>query len=154
MSTLTQSPACQALVRHRDTHRDLDIRALFDGAWGFAASADTSDAGIDRAAARAVDIARAGAAIGAQRLGEIPTDRYVDTFATPLERDPRNRYAGAREFRRDLEHLDEVGVEDRPELKNWQKRKSQSARKVLYYAALAMIPVAILLLMFLVARRG
>jgi len=71
-----------------------------------------------------------------------------------LERDPRNRYAGAREFRRDLEHLDEVGVEDRPELKNWQKRKSQSARKVLYYAALAMIPVAILLLMFLVARRG
>ncbi len=70
-----------------------------------------------------------------------------------LERDPRNRYAAAREFRRDLEHLDEVGVEDRPELENWQTRKSQNARKVLYYAALAMIPVAVLLLMFLVARR-
>ena len=69
-----------------------------------------------------------------------------------LERDPKNRYAKAHQFAWDLEHLDQVGVEDRPELRDWQKRKSQLSRKVLYYAALALIPVVILLLMFLVAH--
>ncbi len=64
-----------------------------------------------------------------------------------------NRYGGAREFRLDLEHLDEVGVEDRPELRDWQNRKSQGLRKALYYAGLAMIPVLVLLAMFLIAHR-
>jgi serine/threonine-protein kinase len=69
-----------------------------------------------------------------------------------LERDPRNRYAHAYEFKRDLEHMEQVGVEERHELRNWQNRKSQLSRKVLYYGALALIPVAILLLMVLVAH--
>jgi serine/threonine-protein kinase len=69
-----------------------------------------------------------------------------------LERDPKNRYARASDFRRDLEHIDQVGVEDRAELRDWQKRKSQGARNILYYGGLAMIPVAILLLMFLFAH--
>ena len=69
-----------------------------------------------------------------------------------LERDPKNRYAKAHEFKRDLEHLDQVGVEDRAELRDWQKRKSQLSRKILYYGGLALIPVVILLLMFLVAH--
>ena len=69
-----------------------------------------------------------------------------------LERDPKNRYPNAHAFLHDLEHLDQVGVEDRDELRNWQKRKSQLSRKILYYGALAMIPVAILLLMMLIAR--
>ena len=71
-----------------------------------------------------------------------------------LERDPRNRYAKAHEFAWDLAHLDQVGVEDRPELRNWQKRKSQLSRKILYYGALALIPVVILLLMMLVAHHN
>lgn len=69
-----------------------------------------------------------------------------------LERDPKNRYAKASEFARDLEHLDQVGVEDRVELRDWQKRKSQLSRKILYYTGLALIPVVILLLMILVAH--
>jgi eukaryotic-like serine/threonine-protein kinase len=69
-----------------------------------------------------------------------------------LERDPGDRYPKAHDFLLDLEHLDQVGVEDRVELRDWQKRKSQLSRKVLYYVALALIPVAILLLMFLVAH--
>lgn len=69
-----------------------------------------------------------------------------------LERDPKNRYPTAHEFLHDLEHPEEVGVDDRPELLNWQKRKSQAARKILYYSGLAMIPVVILLLMMLIAR--
>jgi len=69
-----------------------------------------------------------------------------------LERSPKNRYGRAREFAHDLEHLDEVGVEDRAELRDWQKRKSHLSRKILYYAGLALIPVAVLLVMILVAH--
>ena len=69
-----------------------------------------------------------------------------------LERDPQNRYARAREFAHDLQHIDKVGVEDRVELRDWNKRKSHMSRQILYYAGLALIPVVILLLMVLVAR--
>ena len=69
-----------------------------------------------------------------------------------LERDPRNRYAHAAEFKHDLDHLGEVGVEDRDEIRNWHKRKSQIPRKILYYGSLALIPVVVLLVMLLVAR--
>jgi len=69
-----------------------------------------------------------------------------------LERDPRNRYARAAEFKHDLEHLDQVGVEDRDEIRNWHKRKAQLPRKIAYYGALALIPVVLLLIMMLVAH--
>jgi serine/threonine-protein kinase len=69
-----------------------------------------------------------------------------------LERDPKNRYAKAREFAHDLEHLDEVGVEDRIEFRDWDKRKSHLSRKIVYYTALALLPVVVLLLMILIAR--
>jgi serine/threonine-protein kinase len=69
-----------------------------------------------------------------------------------MERDPKNRYARAHDFAHDLKHLDQVGVEDRPELRNWHKRKAHLPRQILYYSALALIPVVILLLMVLVAR--
>jgi serine/threonine protein kinase len=96
------------------------------------------------------------------RLLNYPTPPSVANPAIPpqlqevlyraLERDPKNRYAKARDFAHDLEHLDQVGVEDRPEIHNWQKRKSALSRKILYYSALALIPVVILLLMMLVAH--
>jgi serine/threonine-protein kinase len=66
-----------------------------------------------------------------------------------LERDPRNRYAKASEFKHDLEHLDQVG---RIELRDWQKRKSHLSRKILYYTGLALIPVVVLLVMILLAH--
>ena len=70
-----------------------------------------------------------------------------------LERDPKNRYATAKEFLHDLEHPEQVGIEDRAELRDWQKRKSQLSRRILYYAGLALIPVAVLLIMVLLAHR-
>ena len=70
-----------------------------------------------------------------------------------LERDPKNRYAAAHEFAHDLQHLDQVGVEDRPEITDWQKRKSHLSRKILYYGGLALIPVVVLLIMVLLAHR-
>jgi TldD protein len=64
------------------------VRALVDGAWGFASSADMSDAGVDFTAARAVAIARASASIARRRVGAAPGQSYVDSFATPMRRDP------------------------------------------------------------------
>jgi eukaryotic-like serine/threonine-protein kinase len=69
-----------------------------------------------------------------------------------MERDPANRYPRAIEFAHDLQHLDQVGVENRPELHEWKKRKSYLPRRIAYYAALALIPVVILLLMVLLSR--
>ena len=69
-----------------------------------------------------------------------------------IERDPKNRYARASEFAHDLRHLEEVGVENRPELLEWKKRKSYLPRKIAYYALLALIPVVILLIMVLIAH--
>jgi TldD protein len=70
------------------TSRGYGMRALVGGAWGFAASSDLTHAGIDAAAARAVEIAKAGAAIARHRFGAAPPRAYVDSFATPIVRDP------------------------------------------------------------------
>jgi serine/threonine-protein kinase len=70
-----------------------------------------------------------------------------------LERDSKNRYPRARDFAHDLEHLDQVGVEDRPELRDWNNRKAHLPRAILYYVALALIPVAILIVMVLISHR-
>ena len=71
-----------------------------------------------------------------------------------LERDPQNRYSTANEFAWDLEHLDQVGVEDRAELRDWRQRKTLWVRKLLFYAAMALIPIVIFGLLIFVARHG
>ena len=69
-----------------------------------------------------------------------------------IERDPQNRYSTANEFAWDLEHLDQVGVEDRVELRDWKKRRTPWLRRILFYAAMALIPIVIFGLLILVAR--
>jgi serine/threonine protein kinase len=69
-----------------------------------------------------------------------------------LERDPKNRYASARELAWDLKHQDEVGVADRPELREWKHRRSPLYRRILFYAMLALIPVFVFGLLLYVAR--
>jgi serine/threonine-protein kinase len=71
-----------------------------------------------------------------------------------LERDPKNRYATAREFAWDLEHQDQVGVAERPELHEWKQRKSHWPKKILNYALLALVPIAIFSLLLWVARKA
>jgi serine/threonine-protein kinase len=70
-----------------------------------------------------------------------------------MEREPKNRYATAREFAHDLEHQDQVGIEDREELTNWKERRSPWFRRILFYVMLAMIPVVVFGLLLYVARR-
>ena len=65
-----------------------------------------------------------------------------------LERNPANRYASARELANDLRHQDQVGVAERPELRDWKQRRSPWFRQALFYAAMAMIPVVIFGLLF------
>ena len=71
-----------------------------------------------------------------------------------LERDPRNRYANARDFARDLEHPEQVGAADRPELRDWKVRKTPLQKQILFYVLLALIPVVIFGLLLYVARHS
>jgi eukaryotic-like serine/threonine-protein kinase len=69
-----------------------------------------------------------------------------------IERDPKNRYPNAREMASDLEHLDQVGVAERPELHDWKVRRAPWVRRVLFYIMLALIPIIIFGLLLLVAK--
>jgi eukaryotic-like serine/threonine-protein kinase len=69
-----------------------------------------------------------------------------------LRRDPDSRYATARAFARDLEHLDEIEVGDRPELRDWDWRKRPVVKSILFYLGLALIPIVIFALLLQAAR--
>jgi serine/threonine-protein kinase len=70
-----------------------------------------------------------------------------------LERDPKHRYATARELAWDLSHQEQVGVEERAELTDWKKR-APSHRNLLFYAALGLVPAVVLGLLFYVVHHG
>ena len=69
-----------------------------------------------------------------------------------MEREPSKRYASAHELIWDLQHLDQVGVAERPELRDWKVRREPLTRKILFYLMLALIPVVIFGLLLWVAR--
>jgi len=69
-----------------------------------------------------------------------------------LEREPKNRYVSARELAHDLQHPEEVGISVRPDAEHWKERQSPQVRRVLLYATLVLIPVALFALLLLVAR--
>lgn len=72
-----------------------------------------------------------------------------------LERDPKKRYATAREFALDLEHPEQVGVAaDRIELRDWKRRRTAWPRKLLFYFGLALIPIIIFALMLYLAHHA
>ena len=71
-----------------------------------------------------------------------------------MERDPKNRYATAHEFAWDLQHQDEVGVAERSELRDWKRRRSPWTRRILFYVALALIPVIVFALLLYIARHA
>jgi len=72
-----------------------------------------------------------------------------------IERDPANRYQRVQEMISDLQHQDQVGVaSDRLELHEWRVRKTPWHRKVLFYAALALVPIVVFGLLLFVARHS
>jgi serine/threonine protein kinase len=69
-----------------------------------------------------------------------------------MEREPKNRYASAREMAHDLRHQEEVGVVARPDAEQWRTRRSPETRRMLLYAGLALIPVLLFGLLLFVSR--
>jgi serine/threonine protein kinase len=69
-----------------------------------------------------------------------------------LRRDHAGRYATAGAFARDLEHLDEIEVADRPELREWDWRKRPLVKSILFYLGLALIPIVIFALLLQAAQ--
>jgi serine/threonine protein kinase len=71
-----------------------------------------------------------------------------------LERDPRKRYASANEMAWDLLHMDQVAPSIRPELEEWRDRRNPGSRQAWFYAAMAVIPIAILGALYYVSRHS
>ncbi len=64
------------------------VRVVASGAWGFAASSRVDAAAAQQAAARAVEIARADAAMGRGRVELAPAPAVKDSWRTPMRVDP------------------------------------------------------------------
>jgi serine/threonine-protein kinase len=94
-------------------------------------------------------------------LNSPPPPRSINPEITPelqeivyraLEREPVNRYKTAHEFANDLQHPEKVGVADREELTNWKQRRDPRGRQVMFYVAMALIPIVVLGLLLFVAK--
>lgn len=69
-----------------------------------------------------------------------------------LERDPRHRYATAQEMAWELEHQDQVGVDEGTRRSSLRGRLFPNGRKLLFYACLVLVPSVLFVLMLLLAR--
>jgi hypothetical protein len=70
-----------------------------------------------------------------------------------LERDPRHRYSTAAEMAWELEHQELVGVDDHERQPSLRSRLSLNGARLALYAGLALIPIALFVMMLLLARR-
>jgi len=70
-----------------------------------------------------------------------------------LARDPRRRYATAAEMAWELEHQELVGVESGSHRPVMLGRFAINRRKLVLYAALAVVPLALFVVMLLLARQ-
>lgn len=82
----TKNREVDALSRRES--RGIGIRVLHEGAWGFAATADTTKRAIAKAAQTALAIARATAAVGQRRVELAPEPVHQAAFVGPVKRDP------------------------------------------------------------------
>jgi serine/threonine-protein kinase len=87
-----------------------------------------------------------------RKLNPAISPQLQEILFRALERDPRHRYATATEMAWELEHQEQVGVDDerRPSL---HRRFLPRGRKLLLYAGLAITPVVLFVIMLLLARR-
>jgi serine/threonine protein kinase len=88
----------------------------------------------------------------ARKLNPEIAPQLQEILNRALERDPRHRYATANEMAWELEHQDQVGVEE-GERRLPRGRRLPGGRKMLIYALLVLTPLALFALMLLLARR-
>jgi len=72
------------------------VRAIVDGAWGFASSANAERKEIDRIAALAVEVARASATVKSHGIELLPAVKHTGVYRTPFEVDPATIPTGER----------------------------------------------------------
>ena len=89
----------------------------------------------------------------ARKLNPEVSPQLEEILFRALERDPRHRYSTASEMARDLEHQDQVGVEEGARRMALHRRIFPGGRKMMLYAVLALVPVLIFVLMVVLARR-
>jgi serine/threonine-protein kinase len=89
----------------------------------------------------------------ARKLNAEITPELQEILYRALERDPRHRYATANEMAWDLEHQEQVGVEEGARRPALRLKGFPGGRKMLLYAGLALLPVVLFGLMLLLARR-
>jgi len=68
----------------------IGIRALYNGAWGFAANPDMKKAKVELAAKRAVEIAKASSQLKSQKVKLAPANPVKDRWIADYEIDPFN----------------------------------------------------------------
>ena len=85
------------------------------------------------------------------RLPDFPLAAQLqETLCRATEREPRHRYASAREFALDLENLSRVGVSERPELA--RRSRGSVTSRVLLYSVIAVLLISPFLLIALLSR--
>jgi serine/threonine-protein kinase len=89
----------------------------------------------------------------ARELNPEITPALEEILNRALARDPRHRYSTAQEMAWDLEHQEQVGVDDGVRRPVSLGLRLPGARRMLLYASLALVPVALFALMLLLARR-
>jgi eukaryotic-like serine/threonine-protein kinase len=86
----------------------------------------------------------------ARELNPEISPEIEEILARALERDPRHRYSTAAEMAWELEHPELVGVAERKP--NLRGRAFPSAKKMLLYAGLALVPAVLFVVMLLLAK--
>jgi serine/threonine-protein kinase len=89
----------------------------------------------------------------ARKLRPEITPQLQEILFRALERDPRHRYATANEMAWELEHQEQVGVDDPEHRPSLGGLRLPATRKLLLYGCLGLIPLVIFFLMLLLARR-
>jgi serine/threonine-protein kinase len=89
----------------------------------------------------------------ARRLRAEISAEFEEILFRALEREPRHRYQTASEMAWELEHPELVGVDERARRPAGGLRLP-GGRKALLYAGLVLVPIALFVLMLLMARHG
>jgi serine/threonine-protein kinase len=89
----------------------------------------------------------------ARKLNPEITPQLQEILYRALERDPRQRYSTAADMAWDLEHQEQVSVEEGERRPALGAKGFPSLGKLLLYAGLALVPILIFALMVVLARR-
>jgi serine/threonine protein kinase len=89
----------------------------------------------------------------ARELNPAISPQLQEILARALERDPRHRYSTAAEMAWELEHQELVGVDDHERRPSLRSRLSVNGPRLAMYAGIVLVPIALFVMMLLLARK-